>query len=433
MPARHTMYSLMVLSQVLNWLMRVGLPQLVPFIVADLGLAEMQRGLLLGSFFPSYVVMQVPAAMLERLTGAKALIVANLLGVGGCLLAMPAAAAHSIRALTLLQALMGAFAGLLFPVQKVLLRDWAPVSLGTERVWALRASAFGMQAGIVGATFFTPLIASGQAGWRAVPRLYGSVTVLGALLWQLLATNSPKNWSGINSDELALLLQDEDGESSSSGGGGGAKEPSEPLPLEFLVRPPVLATFWVNVADNASMYTLQQWAAVWFMEVHKVSATKAGSFLAVANVVNVAGQFISAAVETVLLRSGHSLVSVRRLGGGIGSIVQAVCIALFGLAPTPFLGSLIFSVHNLAESFTSNAYEANYIEFGGTHCAALYGVGNALANIPGFAIAALGALVRARTGSLLPLFGGLAVFQALGGVAYGRLATTQQLRKTKRP
>ena len=52
----------------------------------------------------------------------------------------------------------------------------------------------------------------------------------------------------------------------------------------------------------------------------------------------------------------------------------------------------VFSGHNLAESFTSNAYEANYIEFGGVHCAALYSVGNALANVPGFAIAALGAI-----------------------------------------
>ena len=63
--------------------------------------------------------------------------------------------------------------------------------------------------------------------------------------------------------------------------------------------------------------------------------------------------------------------------------------------------------------------EANYIEFGGEHCASLYAVGNALANVPGFAIAALGALVRQRTGSLLPLFG--------GAIAYTRLATTTVL------
>ena len=39
-----------------------------------------------------------------------------------------------------------------------------------------------------------------------------------------------------------------------------------PLPPRLLVHPSVLATFWINVADNAAMYTLQQWAAVWFTE-----------------------------------------------------------------------------------------------------------------------------------------------------------------------
>jgi hypothetical protein len=101
-----------------------------------------------------------------------------------------------------------------------------------------------------------------------------------------------------------------------------------------------------------------------------------------------------------------------------------------GLAPSPLVASVMFSAHNLAESFTSNAYEANYIEFGGEHAGVLYGVGNALANVPGFAMAALGALVRQRTagGSLCPLFAGLSIFQALGGAAYAWWATTAPLQ-----
>ena len=40
-----------------------------------------------------------------------------------------------------------------------------------------------------------------------------------------------------------------------------------------------------------------------------------------------------------------------------GSLTQAVCVTLFGLAPSPLLASMIFSAHNLAESFTSNGCE----------------------------------------------------------------------------
>jgi MFS family permease len=279
--ARHGMYGMMVLSQVLNWFMRVGVPQLLPFLVSELRLSEIGRGAVLGAFFPSYVAVQVPAGMLERYTGAKPLIVANLFGVGGCLLAMPSAARRGgVVMLTALQMLMGAFAGLLFPVQKMLLREWAPLSLGGERVWALRASALGMQVGIVGGTWLTPRLAtSGPGAWGAVLWLYGAMACAGGVLWQALATSTPREWRGISHDELQLL---ESGGCYSTAAhncapsrtDGQISHPME-MPLDYLVRPSVLATFWINVADNATMYTLQQWAALFFMERHQTSAAQA--------------------------------------------------------------------------------------------------------------------------------------------------------------
>ena len=259
-PARLSMYSLLVVAQVLNWFTRVGMPQLIPFIVSDMVLSEAQRALLMGAFFPPYVAMQIPAAMLERYTGAKAIIVGNLVGLGGCLLAMPAAARHSVQLLALLQGGMGFFAAFLFPIQKVLLRKWAPLSLGTERVWALRSGGFGMQAGIVGSTFLTPLLAT-KYGWRRVPLIYGAATLLGGLLWQLIAVNRPAQWKGIAPDELALLEEASEGEEEKAPGladAEAATKAAPALPPRLLVHPAVLATFWINVADNASMYTLQQ-------------------------------------------------------------------------------------------------------------------------------------------------------------------------------
>jgi MFS family permease len=214
-PARLSMYGLMVVAQVLNWFTRVGMPQLIPFIVADMALSEASRALLMGAFFPPYVAMQIPAAMLERYTGAKAIIVGNLVGLGGCLLAMPSAARHSVQLLAILQGAMGFFAAFLFPIQKVLLREWAPLSLGTERVWALRAGGFGMQAGIVGSTFLTPLLAT-KFGWRRVPRICKSPNrqttndshhrpvVPGVLLTDCACaqTGLPQSWAGYSGNLL---------------------------------------------------------------------------------------------------------------------------------------------------------------------------------------------------------------------------------------
>ena len=43
-------------------------------------------------------------------------------------------------------------------------------------------------------------------------------------------------------------------------------------------------------------------------------------------------------------------------------------------------------------------------------------------------VAALGAYIRQTTGSLLPLFYGLAAFQPLAAAAYARFATVETIR-----
>jgi MFS family permease len=252
----------------------------------------------MGSFYPPYVAMQIPAAVIERYTGAKSLISANLVGVAAALLAMPAAGRRlatggGIGALVGCSAALGVFAGLLFPVQKQLLKEWAPLSLGAERVWALRSSAFGMQLGIVGTSFLTPVLAT-KFGWRLVPLAYGLATLAGAGAWQALAASSPRQARGVSVAELALLEADAAPGDAPLGAGGRTRRDREPFRARLLAHPSVVAAMWVNVADNSSMYTLQQWAPVWFMEVLGCSASTTGGYLAVANAVNVAGQFVRA-------------------------------------------------------------------------------------------------------------------------------------------
>jgi hypothetical protein len=58
--ARYSMYGLLVISQTLNWFTRVGMPQLIPFIVTDMALSEAQRALLMGAFFPPCAASHTP-------------------------------------------------------------------------------------------------------------------------------------------------------------------------------------------------------------------------------------------------------------------------------------------------------------------------------------------------------------------------------------
>ena len=69
--ARYSMYGLLVISQTLNWFTRVGMPQLIPFIVTDMALSEAQRALLMGAFFPPCAVTPRPRPRPSAWKGAS--------------------------------------------------------------------------------------------------------------------------------------------------------------------------------------------------------------------------------------------------------------------------------------------------------------------------------------------------------------------------
>ena len=55
-------------------------PQLIPFICDEFGFDAQQRGVLLGAYFPGYVVGQLPAAMLADRIGGKRVISLSMWG-----------------------------------------------------------------------------------------------------------------------------------------------------------------------------------------------------------------------------------------------------------------------------------------------------------------------------------------------------------------
>ena len=72
--ARWSMYTMLMLTSIAHFLTREMGPQLIPFICDEFGFDAQQRGVLLGAYFPGYVVGQLPAAMLADRIGGKRVI-----------------------------------------------------------------------------------------------------------------------------------------------------------------------------------------------------------------------------------------------------------------------------------------------------------------------------------------------------------------------
>ena len=107
-PQRLFVYGLIGGQHLVNLLVRYTIPFFVPFLVNEFAFTDAQRAAVLAAFTPGYMCTQIPAAGLIERVGAKAVLVANNLGLPLLLLALPAAASLSPWALWINIALMGA-------------------------------------------------------------------------------------------------------------------------------------------------------------------------------------------------------------------------------------------------------------------------------------------------------------------------------------
>eukprot|EP01048_Picozoa_sp_COSAG05_P002538 COSAG05_NODE_105_length_18793_cov_115.346421_24_plen_169_part_00 len=155
--ARATMYTMLGFTSAAHFLTREMSPQLIPFICAEFGFNDQQRGTLLGAYFPGYVLGQLPAAMLADRIGGKRVLSAGMWGAVAMMLLM-GPTASSIPSAFAVTTVLGFCGGPLYPVHGIVKRDWMPTALGPERAMVLRCTNYGMQIGRFLTSILTPII-----------------------------------------------------------------------------------------------------------------------------------------------------------------------------------------------------------------------------------------------------------------------------------
>ena len=259
--ARWSMYTMLMLTSIAHFLTREMGPQLIPFICDEFGFDAQQRGVLLGAYFPGYVVGQLPAAMLADRIGGKRVISLSMWGTVAMML-LTGPTASSIPAAFVITTVLGFAGGPLYPVHGILKRDWMPQSLGSERAMALRVTNYGMQVGRFLTAILTPVIAS-KWGWRAPPVVYGAATAVLALPWEFWASDNPGKWNGwpkMGAGERELLT----GEDSAVPAAAAKKPEVRPFPWKLLVTMPAIAPMLMHTADNMGTYCFSYWAPTYF-------------------------------------------------------------------------------------------------------------------------------------------------------------------------
>lgn len=189
---------------------RVCFSTLLPAIRKDLEVGEDQMSYVLGAFFLTYAFFQVPVGLLADRFGPRIVLTCCIVAWSICTAAT--SLAMGAMALFLVRLCLGLTEAGAYPAAAGLVRRW---SSPTERGLLSSIVSFGGRVGGAIApivTVFAAVILLGnpatkEQNWRGVFLLYGALGLIAALLFWLIARDSPRAHPWANAAEASRVPQ----------------------------------------------------------------------------------------------------------------------------------------------------------------------------------------------------------------------------------
>jgi ACS family glucarate transporter-like MFS transporter len=201
---RHRIIAVTMLMSFLLYLDRICLGEIVKTVSFrdDLHLSKEQIGSVLGAFFFSYALFQVPAGWASDRFGAR--ITLTIYIVLWSLFTAMTGVMNGFIGLMAARLLCGVAQAGAYPTAMALIRKWIPLS---GRAGASGLVAVGGRLGGTFAPFITIAIVLMLGSWRASLWIYGLAGIgVGVIFWRL-ARSTPHQHPHVNAGELALIGQ----------------------------------------------------------------------------------------------------------------------------------------------------------------------------------------------------------------------------------
>ena len=188
------------LAAFLMYIDRVCFGILAGPVQADLGLGDVEKGDVLGAFFYTYALLQIPMGALADRYGPRAVLAGSVLAWS--VVIAVTGLAESFLGLYLFRLMLGVTEAGAYPAAAGLVKNWAPVSV---RGMCSSAVTLGGRLGGAAAPFLTAWLAVRLVGigpaewqgnpsginWRGVLVVYGAVGVLLAAFYWAVVRNHP--------------------------------------------------------------------------------------------------------------------------------------------------------------------------------------------------------------------------------------------------
>ena len=242
--------SLLLISTqgVTNWGFRNALPSWLPLLCASAGFTDAQRALLMSSFFPGYILTQIPGSFAIQKYGAKIVLLVDMVVTATLCFCIPlATSTGGPRMLAPILTVIGLSQGPLIPALQVRKKDWLPA--GPGRALILRLMSVPPMVSDMLATTIYPFICV-KFGWQAFPYVHGVLTASFLVLWKLFVQDKPP----LSPEEKALA--------DAAKAKQAAEAKAKTIEWRIFTLPCVLSCMWAKFGSGVLSYALEQWGEI---------------------------------------------------------------------------------------------------------------------------------------------------------------------------
>jgi len=409
---RWKILALLALASGVAYVLRQNMSVAGERMMSDLGLSQVQLGIVLGAFAWAYGIFQFPGGVFGDWLGARkglSLIIAAW-GVLNLLVALiPGTAGTSpvmiIALLAALRFLMGVAQAPLFPILSGhSIARWFPVG-----AWAFPNAV--TNAGLtLGSAATGPLIAwlAHTLGWRASFATTAPLAFLMAAAWWWYSRDQPAQHAGVSARELAHI----------NAGRPDFRAPANPRrEWRLVLRDRNLLLITASYfAANYVFYFFFNWLYIYLVDVRKFQVLTGGLFASAPWICGAIGATLGGMICDRLARR-HNMTISCRVVTICGLVLAGVFIVAAAGAASPYVALIFLCLCLAAQQFTNAASWAAATMVGGSRAAMTCGVMNTGGNVVGGLVAVV-VPITAREFGWPVAVGSASLFAFVGAVLW---------------
>ncbi len=409
---RWLVLALIILASGVAYVLRTNVSVIGESMMTDLGMNELQLGMIFSAFAAGYAIFQFPGGIFGEKTGARFALTATAVAWGVLTLLtalVPGSDRTSVGTvlamLIVVRFLVGVTHAPLFPVAcGGVISRWFPIGS-----WGLPngLSSTGLT---LGAAASAPLLVwlMDMYGWRGSLLITAPVAFVFALAWWFTVRNDPADHPLVGASELALI--------------NAGRPPADDVGKQkgewkkVIRNRDILLLTASYFCMNYVFYLFFNWFFFYLVDVKEFAPQEAGSLMAALWVIGAVGATLGGfACDRLIARFGF------RWGpGGMASISLVLCgvfLVMGAVADDPYVAVILLCVCFACTQITEAAYWSTTIAISGKHAAAATGVLNTGGNVVGFIGGMLVPFTAAKLGWVTAISSG-AVFAIIGAIIW---------------